>query len=81
MRTMSEAMEKMPGTTTVEDERDSRWCERIRCDSSWARRMASSVVCSGVGCGLATGVDDDGRRFPSRSDHHDVFFFTEDASD
>ena len=77
---MSEAMEKMPGTTMVVDERDSRWCERIRCDSSWARRMASSVVCSGVGWGLATGVDVDERRFPSRSDHQDLFFSTEGAS-
>ena len=65
---VSDTMDNTPGTMMVADESVSRWWDRIRWASSWASRMASWDVCSGVGTGC------EGGRLggPNREENHDI---------
>lgn len=72
VRMVSETMDMMPGTMIVAEESVSRWCVRMRCASSCARRMASSDVCAAVGAGRAGAGG--GERPPKSEDHQEVSF-------
>ena len=63
---VSDTIDITPGSMMVADESVSRWWDRIRCASSWASKMASSDVCSGVGTGRGGGCLEG----PNRDENH-----------
>ena len=71
-RIKSERSESTPGTKIVIEDSVSRWCDSTRCDSSCARSIARSVVCSDVGWGCAGAGGAVGKRRPKSLDQSGV---------